>query len=63
MKVFHGNFVHAPSFGQLQVLEDVYVGIEDGIIVFIQKDIVEYYDRYNITKEDVFDYYSMIILL
>ena len=34
--VFTGTFIHTPSLGELSVLNHAVVGVEDGIIQFVQ---------------------------
>ena len=35
--VFTGTFVHTPSLGKLDLLQDAVVGVEDGIIRFVEE--------------------------
>eukprot|EP01084_Bolivina_argentea_P298578 514564_1 len=59
MKVFHGNFAHTPSFGELEILQNVYVGIDnDGIIAFIEKNKDIVCSQYNISENNILNYYD-----
>lgn len=39
-QIFSGTFVHTPSLGELEVLEDKAVFVEDGVIVKIEDESV-----------------------
>lgn len=59
MIVIHSNFVHTPSFGQLEILSDSYVGVRNGVIQFIEREMSgATLNRYGIDPARIVEHYS-----
>ena len=58
--VIHGNLVHTPKWGQLEIIPNVYVGIKKGVIVFIENEseFEHNRDKYGVTPNDIHEYYD-----
>ena len=39
IKIFCGNIVHAPKFGELEIIEHGYIALKDGVIAYIGQEM------------------------